>query len=274
MFITFSFLIVTGVIASLFYLNFAREKSNQWSFQRVNQCRQLLILIRQHRALTHSQLSIQDGNNNDIKQLHVDIEQCLIKLREQSGTLTGPEVRVLQDKTYRIMANWSEFTVAKNQIEHGKLIRQAMFLIDDIMIKWLVDSRHDAIASDYHHHWQKVLDTLEVLTRFRISIPETVTPQGKQRFRHYAIMLSRKVNQLSLICPLTIADNDQYGILQHLKRWENGTDIEEPQDELYALSLEISYLIFTIYDQILYEICEEIYLPLESPQQVEKKPAM
>lgn len=275
MFITISVLLIIGIIASLFYFNAMREKSHQYRYHLINQLRQLIYCTRQHRALTHANLTLATNSTSVLKQNSMTITEILHNLKTNAGADTGPEIRVLSEKVQAVLLNWAEFNVAKNQLEHGKLIRQMMFLIDEVIIEWLIDNHHDDIAERYHHQWQKVLDTLESLTRFRINIQDINTPIGQQRFRHHAVMLSRRMNQLSLICPLTIADNDKNGVIQKFKKWEVEVTISESTKQLYQLSLEASYLIFTIYDQILSETCEQIYLPLESIlEHAETKPAL
>ncbi|MCF7354490.1 hypothetical protein [Vibrio sp. CK2-1] len=267
MFIGISILLLIGILASLFYFNITREKSHQYRYRLINQLRQLIYLTRQHRALTHAHLAAAVYSVQTLKQTNLSIIEILQNLKLSAGADTGPEIRVLYDKTQSVLLNWTEFNVAKNQLEHGRLIRQMMFLTDEVMIEWLIDTHHDDIAEEYHHRWQKILDTLESLTRFRISIQDIDTPIGQQRFRHHAVMLSRRMNQLSLICPLTMADNDQNGVIQTLKHWEQEDSVVETPEQLYQLSLEASYLIFNVYDQILSETCEEIYLPLEAINQ-------
>ncbi|MGO2342420.1 hypothetical protein [Vibrio litoralis] len=267
MFITISILLLVGILASLFYFNITREKSHQYRYRLINQLRQLIYLTRQHRALTHSHLAAAVYSVQTLKQTNLSIIEILQNLKLSAGADTGPEIRVLYEKTQAVLLNWTEYNVAKNQLEHGRLIRQMMFLTDEVMIEWLIDAHHDDIAEEYHHRWQKILDTLESLTRFRISIQDIDTPIGQQRFRHHAVMLSRRMNQLSLICPLTMADNDQNGVIQTLKNWEQEDSVVETPEQLYQLSLEASYLIFNVYDQILSETCEEIYLPLEAINQ-------
>lgn len=273
MFITISLLLIVAIISSLFYFNIVREKSHQYRYNLINQLRKLTYFTRQHRALTHAHLAASAYSVQMLKQTNVSIVEILQNLKISAGADTGPEIRVLYEKTQAVLVNWTEFNVAKNQLEHGKLIRQMMFLTDEVMIEWLIDTHHDEIAEEYHHRWQKILDTLESLTRFRISIQDIDSPLGQQRFRHHAVMLSRRMNQLSLICPLTMADNDQSGVIQILKRWESEATVVESPERLYQLSLEASYLIFNVYDQILSETCEEIYLPLEVLFLGEKKPA-
>lgn len=273
MFIAISLLLIVAIISSLFYFNIVREKSHQYRYNLINQLRKLTYFTRQHRALTHAHLTASAYSVQMLKQTNVSIVEILQNLKISAGADTGPEIRVLYEKTQAVLVNWTEFNVAKNQLEHGKLIRQMMFLTDEVMIEWLIDTHHDEIAEEYHHRWQKILDTLESLTRFRISIQDIDSPLGQQRFRHHAVMLSRRMNQLSLICPLTMADNDQSGVIQILKRWESEATVVESPERLYQLSLEASYLIFNVYDQILSETCEEIYLPLEVLFLGEKKPA-
>lgn len=274
MFIAISLLLVMGIIASLFYLNILREKSHQYRYHLVNQLRQLIYYVRQHRSLSHAHLSSQEYSVHSLKQANMSISEILQSLKASAGADTGPEIRVLQEKAQGVLLNWTEFNVAKNQLEHGKLIRQMMFLTDEVMIKWLIDTHNDEIAEEYHQNWQKILDTLESLTRFRICIQDIDTPMGQQRFRHHAVMLSRRMNQLSLICPLIIADNDHDGLIHKLKQWELSDCVADDTEALYQLSLQASYLIFNVYDQILSETCEEIYLPLEVLTLAEKKPAV
>ncbi|MFV0575187.1 MAG: hypothetical protein ACK5NC_07210 [Vibrio sp.] len=263
MFITISLIMLVLIIGSLFYSNHMREKSHQYRYQLVNQLRQLIYHVRQHRGITHAHLTAEPYSISALKREGEAIAEILNNLRLSAGVDTGREVRVLHDKAQSVLLNWPDFNVAKNQFEHGKLIRQMMFLTDEVMITWLIDTHNDRIATEYHQQWQKILDTLETLTRFRISIQDIDNEVGKQRLRKNAILLAKRMNQLSLICPLTMADNDQHGFIQTLKNWERTEEVQESQKALYQLSLQASYLIFTIYDQVLSDTCEQIYMPLE-----------
>ncbi|OEF26946.1 hypothetical protein [Vibrio rumoiensis] len=273
MFISVSLFIVAAIVACLIYFSGMREKNNHSRHALINQLRALIFLVRQHRATTHSHLSEMQNNTASLESITAQMTETFTQLKVVSAPDTKLEIRILHEKTQILLDHWSTYSIAKNQLEHGRVIRQILFLIDEVLISWLVDSHHDDIASDYHHGWQKVLDTLEVLTRFRISIQEIDSDLGKQRFRHHASVLSRRLNQLSLICPLTTADSDQNGVIQTLKQWQDSEIIEKSPLELYQLSLDASLIIFNIYDQILSDICESIYLPLENLDAIEKKPA-
>ena len=51
-------------------------------------------------------------------------------------------------------------------------------------------------------------------------------------------------------------------MIHTLKQWQDNDTIELSKLELYQLSLDASLIIFNIYDQVLSDICESIYLPL------------
>ena len=262
MFISISLFIVTIIIGFLFHFSAVREKCNQSRYASISQLRTLIFSVREHRGLTHSHLTETPYTPSALKEVNAKILDIFNQLKAQSGPDTKQEIRILQEKVENLLYQWTTFSVAKNQLQHGRVIRQILFLIDELLISWLVDSHHDDIAADYHHCWQKVLDTLEVLTMLRISIQEVDTDLGKKRFRHHASILSRKMKQLSLICPLTTADSDQSGVIHTLKQWQDNDTIELSKLELYQLSLDASLIIFNIYDQVLSDICESIYLPL------------
>lgn len=280
MFISISLVIVALILGALYYFGAVRDKSNQARHFVISQLRALIFLIRQHRAATHTYLiedALIDSHHNqsitDIKDIHQQINDIFAALKQQLGANTKQEVRILQAKVDNILLHWEKTSVAKNQLEHGRVIRQIFFLVDETIIQWLLDCHKDTVAASYHNCWHKVLDALEVLTSFRISVqgldatehkrlPKRAALRQSITVRQQALTLSRKMNQLTLICPLTTADSDQGGIIQELQRLADEDSITVPTQALYQLSLDASLVIFNIYDQVLSDICKDIYLPL------------
>ena len=264
MFVLFSIIISFVVLATLFYFSKKRHSGLERKFEILILLRQLLLLCRQHRAITHQALT---SHHFDIHQSQ--LEENYDAMMERSNELIAsaqfenkPMYRILQLKLKKLHKEWDQRTVARNQVIHGKTIRHCMFLMDEIAIAWLIESGREDISDEYHMNWQQVLDSMEVLTQLRISIQDLHYPEGMLRVKYYCDKTRRKLNQLSLISPLSIASPISSKAMHALSEINASDEILMTNEELYQLTTDISLIISQVYDQMLSDMTESLYQPL------------
>lgn len=264
MFVLFSIIVSFVVLATLFYFSKKRHSGLERKFEILILLRQLLLLCRQHRAITHQALT---NHHFDIHQSQ--LEESYDAMMERSNELIAsaqfenkPMYRILQLKLKKLHKEWDQRTVARNQVIHGKTIRHCMFLMDEIAIAWLIESGREDISDEYHMNWQQVLDSMEVLTQLRISIQDLHYPEGMLRVKYYCDKTRRKLNQLSLISPLSIASPISSKAMHSLSEINASDDILMTNEELYQLTTDISLIISQVYDQMLSDMTESLYQPL------------
>lgn len=264
MFVLFSLVISFIILATLFYYSKKRNSSLERKFEILVLLRKILLLSRQHRAITHQALS-----NQNYQHLQHTLADNYDDLMEQSNSLIAtaqfenkPMYRILQLKLIALHQEWQHRTVARNQIIHGKTIRHCMFLMDEIAIAWLIESGREDISDEYHMNWQQVLDSMETLTQLRISIQDIDDPEGLMRVKFYCDKTRRKLSQLSLISPLSVASPLSSKAMHTLTELNANHEFEMTSDELYQLTTDVSLVISQVYDQMLSDMTESLYLPL------------
>ncbi|ARC92723.1 hypothetical protein B6A42_12415 [Vibrio coralliilyticus] len=264
MFVLISIIISVGILLTLFHFSKHRQTTLQRKFDILVLLRQVLLLGRQHRSLTHQALS-----NQNQSQSFPELERIYDQMMEKSGELIAvaqfenkPMYRILQLKLKGLHKEWSHRSIARNQVVHGHAIRHCMFLMDEVAIAWLIESGRGELSDEYHLNWQQVLDSMEVLTQLRVSIQEAQYPEGMLRVKYYCDKSRRKLNQLSLICPMSIASPLSSKSMHTLSEIGASDDMVLSVEELYQLTTDISLIISQVYDQMLSNITESLYLPL------------
>lgn len=261
MFVLLSMIISLAILGLMFFYSKQRESSSQRKYDLIVDLRQLLALCRQHRSATHHALMFDEDRHNELNEL----QQALMN---QSQHLIGiahfdnkPMYRILQRKLESLTSEWQGRSVARNQIVHGKAIRHCMFLLDEVMLAWLVESGREALSDEYHINWQQIIDAMDALTQMRICIEELDTMEGQRRFTHYVATVQRKINQLSIISTLTTDAPACTQALEKLANWQETRQALTSQD-LYAISSALSLTIAQVYDHMLSELLESLYQPL------------
>ncbi len=268
MFILFTTLLTAAIFIGLYISSQLRKQNNQLRFNHILQLRQLIALVRQHRTATHFALSAGQDKHSQLQQLQQDIHLCGQDLLKQGHSDNKSLFRILNDRLTQLTNEWPQTSVARNQLNHGRLLRQVLFILDEVMIVWLIDSKREDISNQYHKSWQKIIDSLEVLTRFRIAIADIDSDIGKQRLIYHCSLLCRRVDQLCTISPVSPITPEQAEVLSELSAIHAPEQLKLSQQSLYLHSQDLSLLIFNVYDQILSNICDELYQPLPSNQQI------
>lgn len=264
MLVLWSMIISIGVLLALFYFSRKRNTGMERKFETLVLLRQLLLLSRQHRSVTHQALSRQNPET-----VESTLAEVYDSMMEYSNLLIAnaqfenkPMYRIFQLKLKALHKEWTERNIARNQVIHGKTIRHCMFLMDEIAIAWLIESGREDISDEYHMNWQQVLDAMEVLTQLRISIQDRHYPEGEMRVKYYCDKTRRKLNQLSIVSPLSVASPLSSKAMHQLSEISAGEAIYANNDELYQLTTDISLVISQVYDQMLSDMTESLYQPL------------
>ncbi len=262
MFVIVSTLISVAILGLMFFYAKQRESTLQRKYELLIDLRQLLYLSRQHRSATHHVLMFGEKREAEIAHLQDLIHDKSSHLIVTSHMDSKPMYRVLQLKLKALMNNWQERNVARNQMMHGKAIRHCMFLMDEVMLAWLVEANREDLSEEYHMNWQQIIDSMDTLTQLRISIEGMDTQDGGARLRHYCDLLRRKLNQLALISPLSIASPACSKAMHTLTEMHENPAFEISPEKLYQLSSDVSLSIAHVYDQMLTDMAESLYIPL------------
>lgn len=264
MFVLLSLIVSILVLVTLFYFSKQRSTGLERKFEILVLLRQLLILSRQHRSITHQALTSQNYgmHQNKLADIYDTMMERSNQLVANAQFENKPMYRILQLKLKKLHKEWDQRSVARNQVIHGKTIRHCMFLMDEIAIAWLIESGREDISDEYHMNWQQVLDSMEVLTQLRISIQDRHYPEGILRVKYYCDKTRRKLNQLSLISPLSVASPISSKAMHTLTEINASGEIDMSNEELYQLTTDISLVISQVYDQMLSDMTESLYQPL------------
>ncbi|NIY82217.1 hypothetical protein [Vibrio hepatarius] len=264
MFVLISISISLIILAGLFHFSKQRQSSLKRKYEILVLLRQLLLLSRQHRSITHLILS-----KTDKFDMTPQLEETYDSMMAKSSELIAiahfenkPMYRILQLKLKSLNKDWQNNSVARNQVVHGKTIRHCLFLMDEIAIAWLIESGREDLSDEYHLNWQQVLDSMEVLTQLRIAIQDCHYPEGMLRVKYYCEKMKRKLNQMSIISPLALASPVSSKSMHMLTEIGSCNEITMEVRELYLLTTDISLIISQVYDQMLSDMTESLYQPL------------
>ncbi len=262
MFVVISMLISFAILALLLYFSKQRQTTLQRKYDVLIVLREILLLCRQHRNLTHHALIAQHSASEEVDHVEALLLEKSHHLIAAAQFDNKPMYRILQLKLKSLMKEWPERSVERNQMIHGKTIRHCLFLMDEIALAWLIESEREDLSDEYHLNWQQILDTMEVLTQLRISIQDAYSAEGTQRIKYHCDKMRRKMNQLSLISPLSITSPSSSDAQLRLSEICSCETLTMPSEELYQLTTDLSLCISQVYDQMLSDLTETLYLPL------------
>ncbi|MDF5276552.1 hypothetical protein P3632_24610, partial [Vibrio parahaemolyticus] len=167
-----STLLSIAILAGIYHLSSKREQQHARKYQLLTLLRDVVHLLRHHRAATHYSLQFQQNDQQKLDALHDALTNKLHLLVETSRFENKPMYRVLQIKVGKLLEQWNDHSVARNHMEHGKLIRHCLCLMDGVTIAWRAVEQRDDLHNEYHMNWQNIMDSLETLTQLRISIQD------------------------------------------------------------------------------------------------------
>ena len=262
MFVVISILVSVAILGVMFYFAKQRESTLQRKYELLVDLREVLHLCRQHRSATHHVLMFGERRESEIDDLQIQLEEKTNHLITIAHFDNKPMYRVLQLKLKALVKEWTDRSIARNQIIHGKAIRHCMFLMDEVMLAWLVEVNREDLSDEYHMNWQQVIDSMDALTQLRICIDDIDSHEGQSRLNHFAEVVKRKMNQLALISPLSVSAPlcqqalDQLDVLME----EGSTQFDN--ERMYQMTTDLSLTIAHVYDHMLGELTESLYIPL------------
>jgi len=262
MFVIISVLISVGVLVGVFYLAKQRESTLQKKFDLLIDLRQVLYLCRQHRSATHHILMFNEQRHAELKPIQDLLIGKINHLISIAPTDSKPMYRVLQLKLKALLTEWEKRNISRNQMLHGKAIRHCMFLLDEVMLAWLVDVNREDLSDEYHMNWQQIIDTMDALTQLRICIEEMKTPEGRVRLQHSSDIVRRKLEHLTLINPQSMSTPACTTARSVLDELHENMTLDIDMSTMYQLTTNISLSISVVYDHMLTELTEILYQPL------------
>ncbi|GEM79943.1 hypothetical protein [Vibrio superstes] len=245
-----------------------QSKLNDNRYRLVCELRSVAEHLREHRHLAHTHLSFEPIPDNHTVEIEKNISNSLLFLVEKSFVNDRPMFRLLMKQIQTLLFEWRDMTASKSQMSHGKAIRATLYLIDEIVLTWLVESDQLELSEQYSRQWSHVIDSLEALTQFRMLVSDSRNELQCERLNLKAQVLLRKINRLSLLSPLGVhAPSTSHAARQLTEIISAHGHIEELDErELYQLTSTLSLAIFKVYDQILIELSEQLNQPLPAKE--------
>ncbi|WP_146443503.1 hypothetical protein [Vibrio kanaloae] len=264
MFVVISVGLSLLVLAALFYFSRKRQTALSHRFETLVLLRELLLLSRKHRAATHYALAhkLSSDSIRKVNEIYDNILEVSELLQSHVSFDSRPMYRIYHLKLIAMHSDWQNRTLVRNQSIHGKTIRHSMFLMDEVMIIWLIQSEREDMSREYHMNWQQILDCMEILTKLRMCIPDMEKPDEYLRFKFYASQTHRKLNQLSMICPISSGSPVCTRAMHALTEIASSSEATQPADSMYELTSDISSVVSQVYDQVLSDITRSLYQPL------------
>ena len=262
MFVIISFLLSAAILATFYYFAQTREHSYHQKHSTVSSLRQIVHLCRQHRAATHSTLVTGKSNTGALDVIAHMLEETVQQLIRESSVTDKPVYRILQSKLSRMTTEWHELSVSRNQIRHGKVIRHCLFLVDEIMITWVIEAQRHDLSDEYHQSWNQIIDTLDSLTQFRVAIQDLESEEGIERIKFLSDTLHRRLHKLAQVSPMAVTSPACQLICEQLQNVVHTEGNKFSHESLYHLSSDISLMVFNIYDYVLADVAENVYVPL------------
>ncbi|MEF1310097.1 hypothetical protein QTO01_08315 [Vibrio mytili] len=262
MFVLISIILSVAILAGMYHLSSKREQQHARRYELLTLLRDVIQLLRRHRTATHYSLQFRHDKEQEIEQIALELNSKLNILVDTSRFENKPMYRVLQIKIGKVLEEWHDMSVARNQMEHGKLIRHTLFLMDEVTIAWLAIEQRDDLHDDYHMNWQYIMDSLETLTQLRISIKSMQSAHDNDRLKHNASVMLRKLNKLAIIAPLSLSAPAAIGSIELLNEYVEGNKPDLTEEALYKITSDLSLALFNTYDHVLSEIVESLYIPL------------
>ncbi|TCN78359.1 hypothetical protein EDB62_104255 [Vibrio crassostreae] len=261
MFVVISVGLSLLVLAALFHFSRKRQTALSHRFETLVLLRELLLLSRKHRAATHYALAYKLSSDSirKVNKIYDNILEVSELLQSHVSFDSRPMYRIYHLKLIAMHSDWQNRSLVRNQSIHGKTIRHSMFLMDEVMIIWLIQSEREDMSSEYHMNWQQILDCMEILTKLRMCIPDM---EEYARFKFYASQTHRKLNQLSIICPISSGSPICTRAMHALTEIASSTEAIQPVDSMYELTSDISSVVSQVYDQVLSDITRSLYQPL------------
>ncbi len=260
-------LLIPAVLFILIYRKQQRSDNNEIN-QRFKQVFELLAVIdsiRQHRAATHQQLK---GHQEQAIERARWGQKMLEEARELSMDAPSNQksmYRIFHKNLTELNQNWLTYSIARNQSIHGKAIRHAFYMIDELVCQALAIAELDDELKHYERLWQLTVDGLDTLTHFRTSIDRQLQHNGAPN-NYLAIqanLLHRRISQIVILTRSDAMLNTPFMVeLQALSQASQQKKYDE--ENLYVLSSIISESIIVLFCTELNALCKRI--AIETPE--------
>lgn len=246
----------------------------QSRFNQVIGLRQLIHLLRFHRRQTHQWLNIHLNTTTGSPPAQPEppalaesraiknLIQSLTNLAEPSNR---PMYRILAKRLHNLLEEWPSYSLQRNQVEHGKLIRHVLYLIDDTITQSLIAAEQNHIFNHYQAVWPVTLNAIDSLSRFRYTIHNfsVGSPAMERELRLHLQILKRRLGQMTLpihepVPPLIL--DTLFGQFDDIPLYV--ADEDQVRDALYQFSQQVSDTLFQLFDSMLAEIANEVEVKL------------
>ena len=263
MFILVSILISLCLLAIIYRYSYRHNHKLERRYQLIVHLRDLVNLIQRHRSGSHYSLAFDQKKAKQLRKVEQAIDVHCQALIQLSHINNKPMYRVLHNNIALMIRSWTHFSVNKNQIVHGKMVRHLLLLIDDLMVAWLIDIEKEELEKEYSTKWHCVIDCLDCLTQLRLCIQKSDSTLGKQQLLHYCQIMHKKLHRLSVTHSHTLAPLPIYGVaMVDLDAiLANPTELID-KESMYQLSSALSDSILNVYDELIGELAETLYQPL------------
>ncbi|WP_413284080.1 hypothetical protein [Vibrio sp. MA40-2] len=262
MIVLIAILLSVLILGLMYWSSQSRDASFQRKYEMVSDLRTLVTLCRQHRSASHHILQQNNPRSDEIDLIEQKMMSTCESVISQAHFDNKPIYRILQSKLKKLVSEWETLTVSQNQMSHGRAIRHCLFLIDEVVLAWLIEAQKTELSDEYNLKWQQIIDSLEALTQFRLTIQDADDKNGFSRLQLHSATVTRRLNQLALISPIAVASPACSLVCKQLEELSDSAELDFTNDQLYKMSTDASLVIFNCYDCILTELAENIYEPL------------
>lgn len=130
--------------------------------------RLLLAYIQKHRGTSNGFLNGKREFLNDIKQLHTKIETTIVKIVAIDSSIKEKERWVsILNHWERIEANYQSFEADNNLVQHNQIIKNLLYLIDDVAQECELLVLNDQYQNPLHIYWRELLTAIEYIGQAR-----------------------------------------------------------------------------------------------------------
>ncbi|CAM2901530.1 hypothetical protein [Vibrio rarus] len=162
-------------------------------FQTIQLVFSLIEAVRLHRSLMYKRLTQQKVDAIAIAKAKDTLNTLSNRVAAYPYLGSGPERRILAIRLHQLIQNDHQQSLSKHLVLHGQVIRLLFFCCDCAVLMSLKGMKLSMV--EYNHQWQGLLDILDALTQYRISIGSAI----QNGLRNPKLMVGRAHNLVSKI---------------------------------------------------------------------------
>ncbi len=209
----------------------------------------MIEMVRQHRSLTHQYLFHKKDVMNEIELLDLSIVRAAKELGRDRYVGNSVERISLRNKLFQLTSDCKSRSVSTNLVEHGKMIRQLIFQIDNQVVHFLDKANKLELTGGYNDQWQAVMSGIEALTQYRLCIMSMNLGLKPELLAKQASLLHLKLEKIDVVFDEYHSDlNDCIDELSRYLTVKMPT--EEYQQTLFSLCSKISPTLIDIYQTV------------------------